>query len=654
MSDFLEEWPIPECQVEVVGNTPEDIAMRAHQNYFELSKSLTITVTKLDLPQLPQAIPTKKTATLPKKKIIFSLKPRRHVRAVEIYSHCYYPTHVKPIVKAAIRKTLTRLSRGQKLTLINTITHQTFDTELDTIKEEIFTVAEQLREEQAEAAQHGDWSPEDYPDAIDTVPMLLNRFLQDLAMQTGWWFSVISGGPDPADNGNICTGSFHIGQNKHDCSFEDEYTHFSVDPKDKDVGCTSFDEGVIAPFGRFLKTLFPLEIQAQRACNKADLRALETTKDNKQISSPTAHEAAPVLPSPGPAPTPTPSTPAPSFIDPMTPSTPVPLSINPTTEPVPINPLLATMTPLDDFNPDLFEDASFGHAYFGMTSMEADHGDYNSLLGCPSSSKEAVSFPFGRIDHRHVEMDIDPLFHGLEMAPFQEPHVPQLPCLPDPLVDLSQLPQCPHNTEDLEVTDKIIMQWNSPELEDRSKDGIEVRTSKRTRKPPASCGVIAVGWLPSAITYLTDLELSEEWQDLLIAWQALEMRMSLSQGGAPGKGRMGAIASWPAVLMVWLSNRRYNVYLGIPATFSTDLLAWWNTLQPGWRHSDTGPLPLKDYSGVLDKALRKGGPNGIITMLIGLMWWGQGTLSMEEAALWKAMVADVRACIHALTPSSSV
>ncbi|KAK0222073.1 hypothetical protein IW262DRAFT_1296666 [Armillaria fumosa] len=265
------------------------------------------------------------------------------------------------------------------------------------------------------------------------------------------------------------------------------------------------------------------------------------------------------------------------------------------TEPVPTNPLFATMTPFDNINPDLFEDASFGHAYFGMTAMEADREDYDSLLGRPSSSEEVVSFPFSRIDHGHAEMDINPLFHGLEMAPFQEPHLLQLPFLPESPVDLPQSPQCPHDTKDLEATDKSIMQRNSPKLEDRSKDGME--------------------------------------------------------GGAPGKGQMGAIASWPAVLTVWLLNQHYNIYLGIPATFSTDLLAWWNTLQPGWCHSDTGPLPLKDYSRVLNKALCKGGPNGIVTMLIGLMWWDQGILSTEEATLWKAMVADVRACIHALTPS---
>ncbi|KAK0222072.1 hypothetical protein IW262DRAFT_1296665 [Armillaria fumosa] len=151
MSDFLEEWPIPECQVEVVGNTTEDIAKRVHQNYL-------------------------------------------------------YQRQKDPIVKVAIQKTLTKLSQGQKLTLINTVTCQTFDSESDTIKEEIFTAAEQLHEEQAEAAQCSDQSPEDYLDAIDTAPTLLNQLLQDLAMQTGWWFTIICRGPDPADNGNIHTG----------------------------------------------------------------------------------------------------------------------------------------------------------------------------------------------------------------------------------------------------------------------------------------------------------------------------------------------------------------------------------------------------------------------------------------------------------------
>ncbi|KAK0482838.1 hypothetical protein EDD18DRAFT_1112474 [Armillaria luteobubalina] len=252
------------------------------------------------------------------------------------------------------------------------------------------------------------------------------------------------------------------------------------------------------------------------------------------------------------------------------------------------------MTLFDDINPDLLEDASFGHAYFGMTSMEADCGDYDSLLGHPSSSEEAVSFPFSRIDHGHAEMDINPLFH-------------------DPPINLPQSLQWPHDTKDLEVTDKSITQWNSPELEDRSKDGMEIRMSKHTHKPPASHGVVAVGWLPSAVTYLMDLELGEEWQDLLIVWQALEAVVHQAR-----RYRIMACSADGLAFELMLQS-----------TFLTDLLTWWNALQPGWCCSDTGLLPLKDYSRVLNKALHKGGPNSIIIMLIGLMWWGHECIDVD-------------------------
>ncbi|KAK0493250.1 hypothetical protein EDD18DRAFT_1356673 [Armillaria luteobubalina] len=371
--------------------------------------------------------------------------------------------------------------------------------------------------------------------AIDTVPAVLNRFLQDLAVQTGWWFTIIGGGPDPANNGNIHTGSFHISRNEHGRHFEDKYTHFSVDANDMDATHhTSFDESVIAPFGRFLKSLFhdiiAPEIRAERACNKADLQALETMEDDdEQIPSPMTHEAAPALPMPDPVSTPSPSVPA------------LPLFI-PTPEPVPVPPLFnsaieqaATPSPsvpaspsidpttFDKIDCQLFEHVDFSHAYFGMTLTDANHQDYDRLLGHPPCSEEEVTFPFTMpIAHEHTDMDIDP-FHGLDMTPFEEPRLPLLPT-PDVIVS-PQSPQGSPNPKDLEATEATGEKANVT----------EIRTSKHTCKPPASCGVVAVGWLPLAINYLTDLELSEEWQDLLVAWQALEVRMSLLQGGTPGK-----------------------------------------------------------------------------------------------------------------------
>ncbi|KAK0493684.1 hypothetical protein EDD18DRAFT_1053314, partial [Armillaria luteobubalina] len=80
--------------------------------------------------------------------------------------------------------------------------------------------------------------------------------------------------------------------------------------------------------------------------------------------------------------------------------------------------------------------------------------------------------------------------------------------------------------------------------------------------------------------------------------------------------------SRPSSLTTWLQNRRYNVYPQLPASFSAEFLAWWNALQPDWRRSETNALPVANYSRSLRKALWKGGQNGLLTVLIGLMWWG--------------------------------
>ncbi|KAK0465770.1 hypothetical protein IW261DRAFT_1574848 [Armillaria novae-zelandiae] len=59
-------------------------------------------------------------------------------------------------------------------------------------------------------------------------------------------------------------------------------------------------------------------------------------------------------------------------------------------------------------------------------------------------------------------------------------------------------------------------------VDDDGGEDHERRMSKRTRKPPASHVAITVGWLPSAVQYLSDPNLSSEWLDLLGAWQVLE------------------------------------------------------------------------------------------------------------------------------------
>ncbi|PBK58614.1 hypothetical protein ARMSODRAFT_1028111 [Armillaria solidipes] len=380
-------------------------------------------------------------AASPKKKIIFSLKPHRCLRAVQIYSQHYYKNCVQPA----------------KLTLINKLTQDTFKSESKEVKTEVFDALEQLREELAEASQRGEQSPEEYLDAIDAAPALLNRFLHDLALQTGWWFTVIAGG-------------FHVGVNGHKKHFENEYTHHSVDPKDSSTRRMTFKEGVITPYGQFLKMLF-----SQRACNQADLQALKETLDDDE------HEGTPGLSSLIPMPHSPSSPPVPSFqpssmpvpaILPCSAKSPPnaslistttsaqgPVSMSSTMHPssstsdnADITSLSLVPTPLvlvpsksskelggEELDPQIFwQDAGFGHEYFSMSTTERDRLNYDNLLGHSAFDYEGESFPltlgaiFGDNNGAAGNDDIDLRIPSELYDQFLQPGKSQLPLLPSP------------------------------------------------------------------------------------------------------------------------------------------------------------------------------------------------------------------------------
>ncbi|PBK94138.1 hypothetical protein ARMGADRAFT_928406, partial [Armillaria gallica] len=65
----------------------------------------------------------------------------------------------------------------------------------------------------------------------------------------------------------------------------------------------------------------------------------------------------------------------------------------------------------------------------------------------------------------------------------------------------------------------------------------------------------------------------------------------------------------------------------------------WNQLNPSWRCSLTsGGLPRSDYTSKSLLALRKGGQYGLVTVVLGLYWWGKGRQAEDN---WLGMVNDV-------------
>ncbi|KAK0461498.1 hypothetical protein IW261DRAFT_1576962 [Armillaria novae-zelandiae] len=209
----------------------------------------------------------------------------------------------------------------------------------------------------------------------------------------------------------------------------------------------------------------------------------------------------------------------------------------------------------EELDPKLFwQDASFGRNYFSMCATERDRFAYDNLLGhAVPDDQEDDSFPLplramfedddgateahGQVDERYDHPQPEP--SGSDW--------PLLPSLDSDHFDDVQGKVMPVQT----VNDILQKRHHSVVDGDEARQGGEESTiggdvgdkdngrrmSKRAQKPPASHALIAVGWLPSAVQYLTDRNLGSEWLDLLAAWQVLEGL--ISESGVTDKGSTG-------------------------------------------------------------------------------------------------------------------
>ncbi|SJL13367.1 uncharacterized protein ARMOST_16809 [Armillaria ostoyae] len=163
----------------------------------------------------------------------------------------------------------------------------------------------------------------------------------------------------------------------------------------------------------------------------------------------------------------------------------------------------------------------------------------------------------------------------------------------------------------------------------------EVTTLSSTDQGPPS-------WQVRSFETMKDPALGQEWAALLENWYTFETCMSRELNS----GKLPASKIRPKTLTTWLDGTRsFDIppLISDSRRFAKCMMAWWNTLQPIWRQTAIG-LPISDYSKPLT-CLRKGGQNGIITILFGLFWWGR---LGEERSQWLLMVADVDRTIQAL------
>jgi hypothetical protein len=194
---------------------------------------------------------------------------------------------------------------------------------------------------------------------------------------------------------------------------------------------------------------------------------------------------------------------------------------------------------------------------------------------------------------------------------------------------------------------------------------------QRLRKAPATKEVVPLTdisrktpeWLRLAYEFFTDKAAGPAWDRCVAAWFAFEGTASPDEITSvssivakyippmliqPSQSRIPESKHRPKVLSQWLLTRRYShpPEISDAAAFGLEWLTWWNALQPAWRKSraqGTLPVPLdpKRPSSHNVRSLHKRGPNGLLTVLIGLKCW---QLAGGDSDLWTRAVDDVTSC----------
>jgi hypothetical protein len=138
--------------------------------------------------------------------------------------------------------------------------------------------------------------------------------------------------------------------------------------------------------------------------------------------------------------------------------------------------------------------------------------------------------------------------------------------------------------------------------------------------------------------------------DYLLSWLLLiSMKGSLSS-----KQRPAEWGKWIAKTSKGVRPYSSTPVIEDPLEFGMAIVKWWHSIQPAFRHGDAlSPIAIYDVDEVGDvwAGLRKGGPNGLVSLLTLLVWWGQRadmhTQWQESSSpLWKSTVLDVTRCME--------
>ncbi|KAG6828013.1 hypothetical protein H0H92_009673 [Tricholoma furcatifolium] len=577
-------------------------------------------------------------------------------------------------------------ARGEKLALRNKILRRLWEEESDhDIKTAVNNDLAQTVKNRDLATQHSETrTPLQYAKAIEDLPSFLHQVFKGLNARSGWSFSVLMGGPDPANGGDINVASYHIGFNGAGRSFSE--------------ASTSFERDYMAPYTDFLCQVYSPEVRKSRALSnveggqeKEESAVAEVDIGSATAPAPTVAPVnfsgvpvavstpipivtavpevnlAPVLVAAAtPAPLATsgvntvleavsvPITPAPSAIavpkggaSPIvvSPATPAPMATS--GGPIAGAPFgfEASPTALMDSFLDMFDTPmASGNGADNFTFDTSALADYDWSTTSAYFAQLNASTPNPMTEHAAITPVIPPAPAALTAMTPPAPAAPTLDIPPaEPTLVIEPAPQPP--TLPAPLIDGLgavnIVNMSAQ----RSRSGRQITASKKAEEMnkiggpnlPALVGKENVAptaesrpaWRIAAEAHLTLSDYGADWDNCVKAWIAVEDTITSagSRSGLPAKSRPDEWQKWIARSTQGTRSYASCLVIDDPLEFGYAVMAWWKHLQPEFRSSsDVLPLPVYDppVEGTDPWAtLRKGGPNGLVAIMTLLLWWRQ-------------------------------
>ncbi|KAH7905402.1 hypothetical protein BJ138DRAFT_1230021 [Hygrophoropsis aurantiaca] len=196
-----------------------------------------------------------------KSMVAIAPKPKgaRVLNEEQAYSKLFYKDRIQQSVVEKFEELPSDLTRGQKLDIVKAVTKAKFEEEDEETKARVTDFIGQLKrqkaEELAKAVEAGETGEADYERAIENLPAVLSKFLDELARVTGWAFTVLMGGPNPSLGGQIDINSFHVGKTELGNLFNRSYP--------------DFETRIMKPYSEFLERVYSADV-FERGTNDID------------------------------------------------------------------------------------------------------------------------------------------------------------------------------------------------------------------------------------------------------------------------------------------------------------------------------------------------------------------------------------------------